>query len=82
LPKRHLVRSILATAAVEGYLQHNNYKFWKETQKVLNFSVNLLKAVKVTLKTVYYSKYAVKFKDPISKETLQLPTSDSEDLIL
>jgi len=80
LPKGHPVRGTLATAAVEGYLRDDNHKFWKETQEVPNFSVDLLEAVKATLKTVHYGKYAVNFKDPISGETLRLPTSDPEDI--
>lgn len=48
LSRGHPVRCLLATAAVEGYLRHNDHKFLKETQEVPNFSVNLLAAVKAT----------------------------------
>jgi hypothetical protein len=58
-------------AAVEGYLRHDNHKFLRETQEVPNFSVDLLQAVKATLKTITHSKSSINFKDPISGETLQ-----------
>jgi uncharacterized protein YggU (UPF0235/DUF167 family) len=38
--------------AVEGYLKHDNYKFLKETVEVPSFSIDLLKSVKATLKTL------------------------------
>jgi hypothetical protein len=68
-------------AAVEGYLRQDNPKFWRETQEVPNFSVDLLDAIKATLKTIHYSNFSVNLKDPISGEKFQLPTSDSKDLI-
>jgi hypothetical protein len=72
LPEGHPVRTILATAAVEGYLRHDNHKFREEAQNIPNFSVDLLKAVKTTLKGLIYKDYAIKFEDPISGETLPL----------
>jgi hypothetical protein len=71
LPGGHPVQNALAIAAVEGYLQYDNYKFLRETQEVPNFSVDLLQAVKATLKTITHSKSSINFKDPISSETLQ-----------
>ena len=70
LPEGHPVRCILATAAVKGYLRHDDHKFLKETQQVPAFSADLLKAVKTTLKTLTYGKTVINFKDPISGETL------------
>jgi hypothetical protein len=52
LPDGHPVRSTPAIAAVEGYLKHDNYKFLKETVEVPSFSIDLLKSVKATLKTL------------------------------
>jgi hypothetical protein len=52
LPDEHPVREVLAAAAVEGYLRHDDHKFSKEMRAVHNFSVDLLKAVKSTLKTL------------------------------
>lgn len=77
LPEGHPVRGTLAAAAVEGYLRHDNHKFLRETRGVPNFSVDLLQAVKATLKTVTYGQSRFSCKDPISGETLHLPTSES-----
>jgi hypothetical protein len=66
------VRCILATAAVEGYLRRDDHKFLKETEEVPNFSADLLKAVKATLKDLTYVDYSITFKDPISGESLRI----------
>jgi hypothetical protein len=68
LPEEHPVRSLLAAAAVEGYLRDDNYRFLKETQEVPNFSADLLKAVKATLKSLPTSY----IKDPISGKKVYL----------
>jgi hypothetical protein len=75
LPEGHPVRGILAAAAVEGYLRNDYPKFLREAQEVPNFSFDLLKSVKATLKTLSfddYSRKSITFKDPISGETLWL----------
>jgi hypothetical protein len=59
LPDGHPVRRMLATASVEGYLRHDNHKFLKESQEVPSFSVDLLTAVKATLKTVTCGDYGI-----------------------
>lgn len=64
------MRCILAAAAVEGYLRHEDgHKFLKETQDVPNFAADLLKAVRATLKTL---TRATTFEDPITGESLRL----------
>ena len=69
LPEGHPVRCILAAAAVEGYLRHEDgHKFLKETQDVPNFAADLLKAVRATLKTLTRAT----FEDPITGESLRL----------
>jgi len=70
LPEGHPVRAILAAAAVEGYLRQDNCKFLRETSEVVGFAVDLLKAVKATIKSTYGST----FKDPISEVRLGLDT--------
>jgi hypothetical protein len=73
LPKGHLVRSTLAMAAVEGYLRHDNYKFLRETQEIPSFSIDLLKSVKATLKTLRVDGIhgkSVTCKDPLSGQTV------------
>ncbi|CZR58822.1 uncharacterized protein PAC_08714 [Phialocephala subalpina] len=74
LPDGHLVRRILAAAAVEGYLLYENHKFLKEMEEVHSFSVDLLKAVKATLETLStsYSGRSVFFKDPLRGVTVLL----------
>jgi hypothetical protein len=75
LPGGHPVRNILAMAAVEGYLIHDEYKFLRETVEIPSFSIDLLKLVKTTLKTVKPSgmrNQGVTCKNPISGETVWL----------
>jgi len=72
LPEEHPVRSILAAAAVKGYLRDDNYRFLKETQEVPNFSADLLKAVKATLKSLTISYTSITVKDPVSGENVYL----------
>ena len=72
LPEGHPVRSMLASAAVEGYLRDDNHKFRKEAQDVPNFSADLLKAVRTTLKNLAYRNSEIQFEDPISGVTMPL----------
>lgn len=72
LPEEHPVRSILAAAAVKGYLRDDNYRFQKETQEVPNFSADLLKAVKATLKSLTITHSSITVKDPVSGEKMYL----------
>ena len=77
LPDGHPVRQILATAAVKGYLLHDDHKFSKEMREVHNFSVDLLKAVKATLKNLrpanmYHSDQNIIVRDPLRGETFRL----------
>jgi hypothetical protein len=58
-------------AVVKGYLQTDHHKFQTETQEVPNFSADLLKAVKATLKTLS-SRNDITFKNSISGETVPL----------
>jgi hypothetical protein len=68
LPDGHPVRDILATAAVEGFLLCDDHKFLRESREVPNFSADLLKAVKATLKTLRGSGVYgdTTFEEPIS----------------
>lgn len=66
LPEEHPVRSILAATAVKAYLLDDNYRFQKETQEVPNFSADLLKAVKATLKSLAITYSSITVKDPVS----------------
>ncbi|KAH6678601.1 hypothetical protein B0J14DRAFT_697585 [Halenospora varia] len=73
LPDGHPVRHILAAAAVHGYLRHDYHKFSKAMREVHSFSVDLLDAVKATLKTLRcesFSGNGITFKDPLRGETL------------
>ena len=72
LPKEHPVRSLLAAAAVEGYLRDDNHKFLKETQEVPSFSVDLIKAVKATLKSITTDYDCIIVKDPVTGEDVYL----------
>jgi len=72
LPEEHPVRSILAATAVKGYLLDDNYRFQKETQEVPNFSADLLKTVKATLKSLTITYNSITVKDPVSGENVYL----------
>jgi len=72
LPEWHPVRGVLASASVEGYLRQDSYKFGKELSKVPGFSVDLLKAVRDTLKSLCYENGRNTFEDPISEVRLRL----------
>ena len=68
LPEGHPVRAILAAATVEGCLRQHNYKFEREASEILEFSVDLLKAVRTTIEGIT----AAAFEDPISGVRLGL----------
>ncbi len=65
LPDGHPVRDILAEACVEDYLVHDDHKFVREARDIPNFAVDLLKAVKTTLKTVAFINHEIVFTEPI-----------------
>lgn len=52
LPKGHLVRKIITLAAVKGYLLYNHSKNFKETQRLPDFAVNLLRDVGAALESL------------------------------
>ncbi|PQE18980.1 BTB POZ fold protein [Rutstroemia sp. NJR-2017a WRK4] len=69
----HPVRKIFATAAVEGYLRRNEFKFLKELHDCPDFAVDLLLEVKETLKTVAIGvRTRVSFQDPLSGDDVPL----------
>jgi len=71
------VRRVLASAAVEGYLQDDNHKFLRETQDVPDFAADLLREVKVALKSLTANTRgaSVTFKDPFCEQVFQLQRS-------
>lgn len=52
LPVGHPVRSIIASAAVKGFLLHEKHKIWTEAHENPDFAVDLLREVKVTLSSL------------------------------
>jgi hypothetical protein len=65
------VRILLAAVTVKGYLYYNNYKFLKEAKELNSFSINLLKVINATHKTLTYNKIGgITFKDPFNREIL------------
>jgi hypothetical protein len=62
---------VLASAAVEGYLQDDNHEFLRKTQDVPDFAVDLLREVKVAL-TVDECSINMTSKDPFSGQMFQL----------
>jgi hypothetical protein len=72
LPKGHPVRGMLASAAVEGFIQEDKHKFIKETEDVHEFAVDLLGEVKTALKSLKNGTAGITFKDPITGKMLYL----------
>jgi hypothetical protein len=70
LPDGHPVRKLIVTAAVEGYVRRDKHPFSKEIRESHNFAVDLLLAVKETLRTVGHGKPNPIFPDPFSGKTL------------
>lgn len=69
LPEGHAVRSILAAAAVEGYLRRwdGHHKFHYLSKQVPSFACDLLNQVKLALKSTNKTDLLEhKFRDPIS----------------
>ncbi|CZR66023.1 uncharacterized protein PAC_15923 [Phialocephala subalpina] len=71
LPAGHPVRGLLAAAVIEGYFCSDDFKFSKEAE-LPNFSIDLLKIIKATLKTLTNNQGGIAFKDPFSGEMLGL----------
>lgn len=87
LPDGHPVRQTLAAAAVKGYLQQDEHKFSREMREVHNFSADLLKAVKSTLKTVsrsdnYKAGKGIIVTDPLRGDMIWLVERDLENEII
>jgi hypothetical protein len=68
LPKGHAVRSILASAAVKGYLCNDRHKFWREAHENVDFAIDLLEEVKSTLNSLEVRKSTASVMDAISGE--------------
>jgi len=66
LPKDHAVRKMLAMTVVEGYLRATKHKFFKETQEIPSFGMDVLNAVKSALNTLRGKDGTIEFTDPIS----------------
>jgi hypothetical protein len=72
LPKGHLVRKMLASAAVKGYLLCNHGKSFKETQRLPDFAVDLLREVGVALESLESEKRSMTFEDTFSGQRINL----------
>ena len=72
LPEEHPVRSLLAAAAVKGYLRGDDHEFLKEVQEVPNFSADLLKAVKATLESITTDYGCIIVEDPVTGEDIKI----------
>lgn len=72
LPKGHPVRSMLASEAVMGFLQEDKHKFVKVAEDVPDFAIDLLRKVKIALKSLITSKQGKASKDPITGQMVRL----------
>ncbi|KAJ5343968.1 hypothetical protein MYU51_002067 [Penicillium brevicompactum] len=76
LPRGHPLRSVLAAASVEGFLQGPNHKFSEEILDYPSFGADLLQEIGVVLNKEE-SLLAYDFEDPISGERSTLnPKAD------
>jgi hypothetical protein len=81
LPKGHPVRGVLAAAVVKEYFHYHDNRFMDKAEEYPDFSVDLLKAMKATFKSLGHNKRGITFKDSLSGEILalkQVSNSDSE----
>jgi hypothetical protein len=72
LPKGHPVRGVLAAVAVRELCHRQDRKFMDKAEEYPDFSVDLLKAMKTTFKSLAHNKRSITFKDPLSGEILNL----------
>ncbi|OCK88754.1 uncharacterized protein K441DRAFT_690398 [Cenococcum geophilum 1.58] len=66
LISKHIISAASLPEEHPAYLLDDNYRFQKETQEVPNFSADLLKAVKATLKSLAITYSSITVKDPVS----------------
>jgi hypothetical protein len=72
LPEGHPVRTMLAMAAVEGYLRQPDSQFENDTSRFPEFAADLLKAVRATITSLDAKHEDITFEEPISRERLRL----------
>lgn len=72
LPKGHSVRTMLASAAVKGYLLRNHGKNFKETQGLPDFAVDVLREVGAALESLESEKRGMAFEDSFSGQRINL----------
>ena len=70
LPNRHPVRTILASAAVPGYLTHDNYL--SKALEVPEFAVDLIREVQTAIRSFESRGSGVSFQDPLSDSRITL----------
>ncbi|PMD65277.1 uncharacterized protein K444DRAFT_519241, partial [Hyaloscypha bicolor E] len=71
LPKGHPVRSILALAAVPGYLSRDDYL--SEALEIPDFAVNLLHQVRAAINSFEFTGSGVTFLNTLSNARINLP---------
>ncbi|CZR67954.1 uncharacterized protein PAC_17853 [Phialocephala subalpina] len=72
LPKGHPVRDTLAAAAVKGYFQFHDSRFVDKAEEYPDFSVDVLIAMKATIRSLTCRKSSATFKDPLSGDSFSL----------
>ncbi|EPS34001.1 hypothetical protein PDE_08963 [Penicillium oxalicum 114-2] len=70
LPTGHAVRSMIASASVEGFLGRGNFKFASEAREYPTFASDLLFEVKKALVTMKWK--SAEFLDPITRKTMSV----------
>jgi hypothetical protein len=63
---------MLASATIAGFLQEDKHKFVKEAEDLPKFAVDLLREVKIALKSLTTRKQGTTFKDPITGQIVRL----------
>lgn len=72
LLKEHSVQKILISIAIKGYLLYNYSKNFKETQELLDFVIDLLREVGITLESLESEKQSIIFEDTFSRQRINL----------
>ncbi|KAL2841265.1 hypothetical protein BJY01DRAFT_249615 [Aspergillus pseudoustus] len=72
LPKGHSIRLLLARAAINAYLNSDDFRFSRETQDVPEFAADLLQELRVALKSIECDDNSGRtYHDPFTETKLQ-----------
>jgi hypothetical protein len=72
LPVGHKLRLIFAQAAMESFVNSNNFKFSDDVREIPEFAADVLQELRSTLATYKHTQYSNEFTDPFSGKRIGL----------